>query len=143
MAMNEVLDMVAETEGKITVLAQAPTDISAKPLGHPPPEGLAGGEWGTTTFVGPQTGALAIAALPAASAFAPSNGKKFNTGLASWVKKVEPDAPFKTPQTAPSTKRPILAVSGAKRTIRMPFASIPSHLRPVTLPKTTTCSRTT
>ena len=64
MAMNEVLDMVAETEGKITVLAQAPTDISAKPLGHPPPEGLAGGEWGTTTFVGPQTGALAIAALP-------------------------------------------------------------------------------
>lgn len=64
MAMNEVLDIVSESEGKITILAQAPTDISKKPLGHPPPEGLAGGEWGTTTFVGPLTGALAIAALP-------------------------------------------------------------------------------
>lgn len=64
MAMNEVLDMVSEAEGKVTVLAQAPIDISDKPLGHPPPEGLAGGEWGSTTYVGPLTAALAIAAIP-------------------------------------------------------------------------------
>lgn len=64
MAMNEILDLVAEAEGKLTVLAQAPLDISKKPMGHPPPEGLAGGEWGSTTFVGPITAALAIAALP-------------------------------------------------------------------------------
>lgn len=64
MAMNQVLDLVAEAEGKVTVLAQAPQDISAKPMGHPPPEGLGGGEWGSTTFVGPQTAALAIAAIP-------------------------------------------------------------------------------
>lgn len=65
LAMNEVLDIVSEAEGKVTILAQAPQDITtAKPLGHPPPEGLAGGEWGTTTFVGPQTAALAIASIP-------------------------------------------------------------------------------
>jgi len=64
MAMNEVLDIVSEAEGKMTVLAMAPTDISVKPLGHPPPEGMAGGEWGSTTFVGPQTASLAVAAIP-------------------------------------------------------------------------------
>lgn len=64
MAMNEVLDLVAECEGKLTILAQAPLDISKKVLGHPPPEGLGGGEWGSTTFIGPLTAALAIAALP-------------------------------------------------------------------------------
>lgn len=64
MAMNEVLDLVSESEGKLTILAQAPLDISKTPMGHPPPEGLAGGEWGTTSFVGPITAALTVAAIP-------------------------------------------------------------------------------
>ena len=61
--MPEVLEMVSEAEGKITVLAQAPLDLGQKLLSHPPPEGLAGGEWGSTTYVGSLTGALAIAGI--------------------------------------------------------------------------------
>ncbi|CAB9526775.1 expressed unknown protein [Seminavis robusta] len=61
--MSEVLAMVTEAEGKITVMAQAPQDLSEKILGHPPPEGLGGGQWGSTSYVGAQTGAFAIISL--------------------------------------------------------------------------------
>jgi hypothetical protein len=48
--MNNVLSMVLEAEGKVSILAQAPQDLTVvKFMSHPPPEGLAGGLWGTTT----------------------------------------------------------------------------------------------
>jgi hypothetical protein len=48
--MSEVLAMVSEAEGKISILAQAPQDLTmVKFMSHPPPEGLADGVWGTTT----------------------------------------------------------------------------------------------
>lgn len=62
--MAEVLSKISDVEGKVTILAQAPFDFSKKLMGHPPPEGLAGGEWGTTSYVGSQTAGLAIAAIP-------------------------------------------------------------------------------
>jgi hypothetical protein len=48
--MNVVLSMISEAEGKVSILAQAPQDLTmVKFMSHPPPEGLAGGVWGTTT----------------------------------------------------------------------------------------------
>lgn len=64
MTLKDVLALIHETEGTIKVEAYENLALTALKQHRPPPGLNAGGEWGTTTYIGPMTGAFAFAAIP-------------------------------------------------------------------------------